>query len=140
MNRAARRTLARLLAASVLAAAIPMTTPDLSWRKGFESASGIESPTLHSNTSAAAGRGLYQVHCVACHGPRGRGDGPAGALLHPPPADLLLHAPQHTDGELFYYIARGIPGTAMPAWRAVLSEGERWQLVHYVHELGAGRP
>jgi len=137
---AARWTLARLLAASVLAGAIPVTTPDLAWRKGFESASGIESPTPHSDASADAGRALYQVHCVACHGARGRGDGPAGAGLHPPPADLLLHAPQHTDGELFYYIARGIPGTAITAWRGALSESERWHLVHYVHELGAGRP
>ena len=140
MTSLARLALARFLAAGLLAAATPATTHDLAWLKGFESASGVEAPAFHSNASADTGRALYQIHCVACHGVRGRGDGPAAAGLHPPPADLVLHASQHNDGELFYYIARGVPGTAMPAWRGVLSADERWQLVHYVHELGAGRP
>ena len=140
MRRRARWALARLLAVSLFWAALAATTPELAWLRGFERASGIESPTLHGNASADAGRALYQKYCAACHGLRGRGDGPAAVELHPPPADLLLHAPQHSDGELFYYIARGVPETAMPAWRGVLSERERWHLVHYVHELGAGRP
>jgi mono/diheme cytochrome c family protein len=52
----------------------------------------------------------------------------------------VLHVPQHTDGELFYYVSEGIPETAMPAWRAAISERERWELVHYLRDLADGRP
>ncbi|MCC6304043.1 MAG: cytochrome c [Rhodobacteraceae bacterium] len=39
-------------------------------------------------TAEIAGRGLYAEYCAACHGPRGRGDGPAAAGLAVRPADL----------------------------------------------------
>lgn len=138
--RRVRQPLAAFVAASALAAAIPGASPEAAYLQGFSAASGIESPLPHSGATIAAGRATFQQRCAACHGERGRGDGPAAAGLHPPPADLLLHVPQHTEGELYFFIARGIPGTAMPAWRAVLSEEERWQLVHYLHALGEGRP
>jgi mono/diheme cytochrome c family protein len=37
---------------------------------------------------ARHGRALYVQHCVACHGPSGRGDGPAAQSLKTPPGDL----------------------------------------------------
>jgi putative copper resistance protein D len=77
---------------------------------------------------------------VACHGERGRGDGLAGVGLDPPPADLLLHVPEHSDGELYYFITVGFPGSAMPSWRSVLSDTARWELVHYLRVLAAGAP
>ncbi|MGH2500436.1 MAG: c-type cytochrome, partial [Candidatus Limnocylindria bacterium] len=82
-----------------------------------------------------AGRALYGQHCAVCHGAGGRGDGLAAAGLEPPPADLVLHVPQHSDGELFHFVTRGIRGTAMPAWGRTLSERERWVLVIYLREL-----
>jgi mono/diheme cytochrome c family protein len=100
----------------------------------------MRSPLAPSAASVAAGRAIYLERCLPCHGPRGRGDGPAGVTLDPRPADLLLHVPQHTDGELFYFVSRGIPGSAMPAWRAALSETERWQVVQYLREIGRGAP
>lgn len=87
-----------------------------------------------------AGRAIYRERCVACHGERGRGDGPAGVTLDPRPADLVLHVPQHTDGELYYMISVGIPGSAMPEWRSVLSEQQRWELVLYLRVLASGNP
>ena len=36
------------------------------------------------------GRILYLTYCQGCHGPGGRGDGPAAASLRTPPADLTL--------------------------------------------------
>ena len=37
----------------------------------------------------ARGRELYAKHgCAVCHGPNGRGDGPAARTLMPPPRDL----------------------------------------------------
>ena len=34
------------------------------------------------------GKALYQIHCQACHGESGAGDGPAAASLRVPPTDL----------------------------------------------------
>ena len=31
---------------------------------------------------------IYSTRCVTCHGPGGKGDGPAGAALSPKPRDL----------------------------------------------------
>lgn len=36
----------------------------------------------------ASGQSLYRDYCAACHGPAGRGDGPAAASLRPAPSDL----------------------------------------------------
>jgi mono/diheme cytochrome c family protein len=52
--------------------------------------------------------------------------------MRPPPADLAQHVTQHTEGELWWWITNGIPGTAMPAWANVLSEAERWDVVNYI--------
>lgn len=38
--------------------------------------------------SSGAGRADYETLCAACHGSSGRGDGPVGRDLSPPPADL----------------------------------------------------
>ncbi len=58
----------------------------------------------------------------------------------PKPADLVLHVPQHTDGELYYMVSVGFPDSAMPAWRSVLSEQQRWEIVHYLRVLASGNP
>lgn len=133
------RPLAAFIAASVLAASLPAASVEASYLKGFELASGIANPTPRDDGTIATGREIYGARCALCHGVAGRGDGPAGVGLHPPPADLFLHVPQHTDGELYFFIARGIPGTQMREWRTELSEDERWSLVHYLRELGDGR-
>jgi mono/diheme cytochrome c family protein len=127
-----------VLAGSALVAGIAVA--DNGWQRGFDRTSELASPIAASAESVSAGRAIYQQRCLPCHGPRGRGDGPAGAALDPRPADLVLHVPQHPDGELFYFISRGIPGSAMPAWRDVLSETERWEVVTYLRALAQGAP
>ncbi len=127
-----------MIAGSALVAGAAVAGND--WQRGFDRTSELASPLEPSAARVLAGRATYQARCLPCHGPRGRGDGPAGAALDPPPADLLLHVPQHTDGELFYFIARGVPGSAMPAWRTILSETERWELVQYLRVLARGTP
>ncbi|MSQ12577.1 MAG: c-type cytochrome [Dehalococcoidia bacterium] len=82
--------------------------------------------------SVAAGEALYRQHCVACHCTSGHGDGPAAAGLSPPPADLPVHVPLHSDRQLFVWISNGLPGTAMPVFRDKLTAGERWDLLNYL--------
>ena len=127
-----------MIAGSAFVAAVAVAGDE--WQRGFDRTTDLASPLVISFENVAAGRAIYQERCLPCHGPRGRGDGPAGAALDPRPADLLLHVPQHTDGELFYFVSRGIPGSAMPAWRTVLTEAERWQVVQYLREIGRGTP
>lgn len=82
------------------------------------------------------GRAIFQRHCASCHGPAGRGDGPAAAGMVPPPADLTgVHVRQHTDGDLYWWITHGIEGTAMPAFGDRLTEEERWAVIHFIRQL-----
>ena len=43
-------------------------------------------------TAVERGRGLFQQHCAACHGERGKGNGPAAGGLSQRPADLTTLA------------------------------------------------
>lgn len=92
----------------------------------------LENPVPTSDESVAQGEMLYMANCVSCHGQTGRGDGPLGVDLRPPPANFFVHVPFHPDGTLFSWIKDGVPGTAMPAWRDELTEEEMWSLVNYL--------
>lgn len=52
----------------------------------------------------------------------------------PRPADLRIHSAPgvHTDGELFYWVSYGYPGSAMPAWQDTFAEEQRWDVINYV--------
>lgn len=123
-----------VLAGSALVAA-SASVGDLAWQRGFDRSSAMSSPIGATDDAIARGRATYAERCAPCHGVGGRGDGPLSAALDPRAADLVLHAPQHTDGELYYFVSRGVPGTAMPVWRDVLTEAERWELVAYLRRL-----
>lgn len=87
----------------------------------------------------AAGRTIYQTKCAICHGPRAHGDGPAALTMIPKPFDLTVHVPLHSEGEVFYFVSEGVPGTQMPAWKEQLSDTERWQVIRYLRDLADGR-
>lgn len=131
--------LAAIVAAGVLAAGIFSIARD-DWTEGLRASVDLRDPDPVTESRVASGRAVFRENCVACHGERGRGNGPAAVGLVPLPADLVLHVPQHSDGELFYMISRGMPNSAMPAWRSMLSERQRWEVVHYLRALAAGTP
>jgi putative copper export protein len=90
------------------------------------------SPIGFSTQSIAEGARLFAARCASCHGPEGRGDGPAGALLKTEPADLTAdHVYAHTDGDLFWWITHGIE-PEMPGFGAELDEEERWNLINFI--------
>ena len=39
---------------------------------------------------AAAGKTAFEANCASCHGTTGKGDGPVGAALNPPPRDFSI--------------------------------------------------
>jgi copper transport protein len=86
-------------------------------------------PTAHSLDT---GQRVYAQNCQSCHGVAGRGDGPQAARLNPPPADLAIHVPLHSDGALFGFIENGIPGTAMPPLGGKLTDEEIWHVINYI--------
>jgi copper transport protein len=94
----------------------------------------IRDPIPPDDRSLAVGQRVYTTYCETCHGETGRGDGPSGLRLVPRPADLRIHSQPgvHLDGELFYWVSYGFPGSAMPAWKDTLTEEERWDVINYV--------
>ena len=65
----------------------------------------------------AEGKALYEGKgaCVSCHGTTGLGDGPIGRRLHPGPRNFTncRFQKRRRDGELFWIIKNGSPGTGM---------------------------
>lgn len=89
--------------------------------------------------SVASGRALYVEHCAVCHGAGGRGDGPAGAGLPRPPADLSQpHTALHTAGDMYWWISRGIPRSGMPPFADQLSDDDRWDLINFLRAFSEG--
>jgi mono/diheme cytochrome c family protein len=89
----------------------------------------------------AQGKKLYEENCSPCHGKKGDGKGPAGAVLKPSPVDFanLLKDWPHTKGNLnkiFEVISEGIPSSAMVKWDQ-LPERDRWALAYTVMEFSA---
>jgi len=50
----------------------------------------LAAPAAHAAGDAAAGKKKFTetLPCWTCHGKEGKGDGPAGAALNPPPRDF----------------------------------------------------
>jgi len=100
-----------------------------------------DNPIPASAASVARGQQLFAANCAACHGIDGKGDGPAAAGLSPPVADLTsAHSRTHLDQDFFYWIQNGIQGSAMPAFKAKLTDNQIWDLINYVRVDFQGRP
>jgi mono/diheme cytochrome c family protein len=111
----------------------------------YPAAHGYEIPPLDPATVLSPvpdllvrGRDLFQQHCKSCHGAEGRGDGPAGASLRPPPRDFT-QAGSWKNGTgmaaMFHTLATGVPGSAMASYD-FLTKKDRMALVHHVQSLG----
>jgi len=97
------------------------------------------SPIKYATTAIVRGGASYDATCAQCHGSLGRGDGPLAAKLPTRPADLGEHVAHHRSGELFWWIAHGIPNTPMPAFAPRLDDTAVWTLVQYLRALSASR-
>ncbi|MCA9899951.1 MAG: c-type cytochrome, partial [Anaerolineales bacterium] len=101
----------------------------------------ISNPFANDPAAVAAGQAVYEDHdCYECHGVNLDGEGNFSEGLKPRPVNLtdpaLMNLPFITDSYLFWRISEGGSQSpffsAMPAWKAYLSETERWQLVAYI--------
>ena len=88
---------------------------------------------------ANAGKAVYELKCLLCHGEKGDGKGPAAELVLPKPRDFTSGIYKirttanktPTDQDIFRIVTEGMPGTSMPGW-AVLPEKDRWNVVAYI--------
>ncbi|MBI3416453.1 MAG: cytochrome c [Verrucomicrobia bacterium] len=98
-----------------------------------------ENPFPADAASIALGKELFVAACLPCHGPAGKGDGPAATTLErngTPVKPGNLTDPklrEQTDGALFWKIGEG--RTPMPAFQETFTEEQRWKIVNYVRTL-----
>ncbi len=85
--------------------------------------------------AAPAGAKIFKDYCSACHGDTGHGDGSAGASLEPRPKNLAAFQSQVGDDYLFWRINTGKQGTAMVAWKGVLTDEQIWQVIAFLRTL-----
>lgn len=110
-------------------------------------AQALVSPFSESPEIFAKGKELYEGKgtCVNCHGQSGAGDGPVSASLSPSPRNFHHHGfwRHRTEGEIFWVIKFGSPGTSMIGFGGVLTDEEIWALIQYEQsfagEHGPGR-
>ncbi|HSR00482.1 MAG TPA: cytochrome c [Sphingomicrobium sp.] len=99
-------------------------------------------PTPSTSEKLSRGGAVFAQNCASCHGPAGRGDGPAGATLSPPPANLawLAQMPMsRSDPYMDWTVSEGGKAfqSAMPSFKDTLSASDRWAVIAYVR---AGLP
>ena len=79
------------------------------------------------------GEHLYQSNCAFCHAADGTGRNWIGQFMEPKARDLTAFSRAAMPPErLRRTILDGLPGTSMPAWRAVLEPGEIDAIAAYV--------
>jgi len=99
-------------------------------------ANKIKNPFAGDVKSIDAGKVLYETYCVACHGEKGKGDGPASLSIKTKPADHTSGKMQkQSDGSVFWKLTEGRPSMDMISYKLVLSDNERWFLVNYIRTL-----
>jgi len=108
----------------------------------FDAWSGASPYALHDRPPAVTGlspreqRGeaLYQQNCAFCHAADGTGRNWIGSFLEPHPRDLTSAQAMRTmtKQRLAATIAKGLPGTSMPAWEGVLERDGIEAVVAYV--------
>jgi mono/diheme cytochrome c family protein len=108
-------------------------------------------PAAPPATPARLSRGkqLYaDAECLACHGERGRGDGPSAPTLKdnrdlPIIATDLTRPGRFKNGgrpeDIYRTLMTGLSGTPMPSYADSLEPDQAWDLVHYVLSLSNNR-
>ena len=101
----------------------------------------LTNPLPVNAETIAAGQRLYRgasagVACATCHGEKGDGKGVLAAQFAPPPRNFACAQTVRgiPDGQLFWIVKNGSPGTAMSPASAYgkFTDENIWQLVAYL--------
>jgi len=88
--------------------------------------------------AAQTAAALYSEKCAACHGDSGKGDGPAGQAMTPPPAPFSTALKGKSDSWIGTVITKGGPAVGMtPAMppHPTLSGDQLNALIEYIKGL-----
>ncbi len=86
-------------------------------------------------TNPVSGEQIFKQYCAVCHGPGGKGDGPAETALKVPPPDLTTLAQRHDgkfpDDYVSNILKNGVKASAhgsgeMPVWGPIFETMNRW--------------
>ena len=79
---------------------------------------------------------MRSLPCAICHGTKGDGKGALASQYNPPPRNFACKETVNgiPDGQLFWIVRYGSPGTAMPPSRN-LTDQQIWLLVAYLRKL-----
>lgn len=93
----------------------------------------LKNPIAKSDAVMKDAEELYTKFCVHCHGAAGGGDGLVSAKLPGAPPAYSGTLKNLPEGKIFHSITygKGLMGAHAP----LLSQEERWKLVHYVQKL-----
>ncbi|WP_447969762.1 c-type cytochrome [Nitrospira sp. M1] len=101
----------------------------------------LTNPLPSSPENIKAGEKLFHetaqpLACKQCHGDKGDGNGPMGAALNPHPRNFTCGKTMKdiSDGQMFWIIKNGSPGTGMMAFPG-MPDNQIWQLIHYLRHL-----
>ncbi len=102
-----------------------------------------KNPLPLTEETVEKGKALFhgKAFCVTCHGRDGKGLSDIEGLRGKLPRNFTDKVWQqaHTDGELFWILKNGSPGTDMASFvPLILTEEEAWQVLTYVRSF-AGR-
>ena len=109
-------------------------------QRGNVSSSQTEMP----DTFTLQGKAIYASQCSGCHGEAGDGQGMLTLSWLPRPRNFVHGSFRYrstpsgsppTDTDLFHTVSKGLAGSGMPAFEAILSEQERWDVVAYMKQL-----
>lgn len=119
---------------TVSAAERPIMQPRVPAGKLAE-ARALTSPLPDSPEVVEKGKGLYNGKgtCFNCHGKDGSGNGMAAVGLDPSPRNFQHHGfwRHRTEGEIFWVIKHGSPGSAMIGFGDQLTDEEIWTIIQY---------
>jgi mono/diheme cytochrome c family protein len=101
--------------------------------------SAKKNPVPANETSIALGKKIYERQCLACHGVKGKGDGPAAVRLAKRPGNLSNPKLwEQSDGALFWKVNEG--HKPMPTFKNLMSDEERWPVINYIRTLAPKPP
>lgn len=110
-------------------------------QKAPEEIYNLKNPLESTAENLQNGKMLYQTRakpmpCKLCHGVSGDGRGPMARGFNPPPRDFTCSETINgvPDGQLFWIIKNGSPGTGMLAYKSLKDE-QIWQVLLYVRQL-----
>ncbi len=111
----------------------PKIYADITWPPGFD---------LSYNAPRDAR--IYAERCAVCHGPDGRGNGPAAPSLIPRPRDFTFGQFKYkstpaglppSDADMIRAVSNGFNASAMPYFHDLLSDSDIRQVIAYIKKF-----